>query len=263
MMGKKFYGASSAVLSPLIRRAWRIHASGTENVPLSGAAILASNHLSYLDHYTMPAVVPNRRMVYFISKAQHFDVPVQRWLFKQWGVIPLRRGEGDAEALARARDILLQGDLLCIYPEGTRSTDGKLHRGRTGVARLALETRVPVIPVAMRGTDAALPKGKNWPKFIEVDVTFGRPLVLDEFAGLQDDRKVTREVTDRIMRAIQALSGQEYLDSYAFSPDYAKRPTDAGPAEASAPPASAPTLGGEWPGDVDLPRDPPKPPGGA
>ncbi|MHB8586200.1 MAG: lysophospholipid acyltransferase family protein [Thermoplasmatota archaeon] len=262
-MGQKFYHASGVVLTPMIRRAWKIHAEGVDNVPKEGAAILASNHLSYLDHYTMPAMIPGLRMVYFISKAQHFDVPIQRWLFEQWGVIPLRRGQGDDEALARAREVLRAGNLLCIYPEGTRSTDGKLHRGRTGVARLALEIGVPVIPVGMIGSDIALPKGKNWPKFSPIEVRFGAPMKFTEFAGMQDDRKVTREVTDRIMRAIGALTGQSYVDTYAFSPDYAKgeraatasaAPSAPGPSEGSPVPATGsephPVLGGEWPGDT-------------
>jgi 1-acyl-sn-glycerol-3-phosphate acyltransferase len=197
---------------------WRIHATGLHHVPEHGAAILASNHLSYSDHYFLPAVVP--RQIYFISKAQHFDVPVQRWLFEQWGVIPLRRGEGDNEAMERSLRLLHEGKLFGIYPEGTRSTDGKLHKGRTGVARLALQARVPVVPVGMIGTDKVLPKGKNVPKLHKVTIHVGAPLLFTEFYGMEGDRKVTREVTDRIMRAIRDLSGQEYVDEYVQNPEY-------------------------------------------
>ena len=219
-MGEGFYRFSQAVLSPPIRGAFRVTAEGREHVPKSGGVILASNHLSYIDHYVTGAVLD--RQVFFISKAQHFDVPVQRWLFKQWGVIPLKRGEGDNEAMARSLQILQEGKLFGIYPEGTRSTDGKLHRGRTGVARLALQARVPVIPVGMIGTDKILPKGKNVPKLKKVSVHIGAPMHFEQFYGMENDRKVTREITDRIMHAIRDLSGQEYVDSYTQNPEYNK-----------------------------------------
>lgn len=217
-MGERFYEFSRMTLSPLFRGLWRIHATGLHHVPRKGPAILASNHLSYTDHYFLPAVVP--RQIFFISKAQHFDVPVQRWLFEQWGVIPLKRGEGDNEAFARSLQILGEGKLFGIYPEGTRSTDGKLHKGRTGVARLALQARVPVIPVGMIGTDKVLPKGKSLPKLHKVTVHIGAPMDLSPFYGMEGDRKVTRDITDRIMLAIRDLSGQEYVPDYQQNPEY-------------------------------------------
>ena len=219
-MGERFYKASQYTIAPLLRGVWRIHATGVHHVPQQGGAILASNHLSYTDHYFLPAVVP--RQIFFISKAQHFDVPVQRWLFEQWGVIPLKRGEGDNEAMARSLQMLADGKLFGIYPEGTRSVDGKLHKGRTGVARLALMAKVPVIPVGMIGTDKVLPKGKNVPKLKKVSIHIGAPMHFDEFYGMENDRKVTREITDRIMHAIRDLSGQEYVDSYTQNPEYNK-----------------------------------------
>ena len=220
-MGERFYKASYHTVGPLLRGLWRVHATGVHHVPEKGPAILASNHLSYTDHYFLPAVVP--RQIFFISKAQHFDVPVQRWLFEQWGVIPLRRGEGDSEAFARSLQILSEGKLFGIYPEGTRSMDGKLHKGRTGVARLALMAKVPVLPVGMVGTDKVLPKGKKMPSMHKVTVHIGAPMTFEAFYGQENDRKATREITDRIMMAIRDLSGQEYVDEYMSNPEYQAR----------------------------------------
>ena len=217
-MGERFYKASHVTIGPLLRGLWRVKATGLENVPRTGPAIFASNHLSYTDHYFLPAVVP--RQIFFISKAQHFDVPVQRWLFEQWGVIPLKRGEGDNEAFSRSLQLLSEGKLFGIYPEGTRSTDGKLHKGRTGVARLALQARVPIIPVGMVGTDKVLPKGKNVPTLHKVEVHIGKPLDFSRHIGMENDRKVTRDITDQVMRAIRDLSGQEYVHEYMQNPEY-------------------------------------------
>lgn len=217
-MGERFYKASQYTIAPVLRGLWRIHATGLHHIPASGPAILASNHLSYSDHYFFPAVVP--RQIFFISKAQHFDVPVQRWLFEQWGVIPLKRGEGDNEAMERSLQVLREGKLFGIYPEGTRSTDGKLHKGRTGVARLALLAKVPVIPVGMIGTDEVLPKGKSIPKLKKVKIHIGAPMTFEQYYGMENDRKVCREITDRIMLAIKDLSGQEYVPEYMQNPEY-------------------------------------------
>lgn len=221
-MGERFYRASYHTIGPILRGLWRIHATGVHHIPEQGPAIIASNHLSYTDHYFLPSVVP--RQIYFISKAQHFDVPVQRWLFEQWGVIPLKRGDGDREAMARSLQILEQGRLFGIYPEGTRSMDGKLHKGHTGVARLALMSKVPVIPVGMIGTDKVLPKGKHMPKFQKVTIHIGAPMRFDEYHGMENDRKACREITDRVMHAIRDLSGQEYVDEYVRNPEY--KPAD-------------------------------------
>ncbi|HUR68358.1 MAG TPA: lysophospholipid acyltransferase family protein [Candidatus Thermoplasmatota archaeon] len=217
-MGERFYKASQYTIAPLLRGIWRVHATGLHHIPKTGGAILASNHLSYSDHYFLPSVVP--RQIFFISKAQHFDVPVQRWLFEQWGVIPLKRGEGDNEAFTRSLQILSEGKLFGIYPEGTRSTDGKLHKGRTGVARLALMAKVPVIPVGMIGTDQVLPKGSNIPKLKKVQVNLGAPIYLEPYYGMENDRKACRDITDRIMHAIRDLSGQDYVDAYQTNPEY-------------------------------------------
>lgn len=220
-MGEAFYRASHVVLGPLIRGLWRVSYDGLENIPPEGPAILASNHLSFMDHFLLPAGF--KRPLYFISKAEHFDSPVKKVFFDAWNVIPLRRGQSDQEAMDRARDVLREGRLFCIYPEGTRSVDRKLHRGRTGVARLALELAVPVVPVAMIDTDLILPKGKSVPSFHKGGVRIGRPLRFPEHEGMQGDRKATRDVTDRIMRAIGALSGQEYVDDYTKNPEYSAK----------------------------------------
>jgi 1-acyl-sn-glycerol-3-phosphate acyltransferase len=227
-MGERFYKACQYTIAPALRGLWRVHATGVHHIPAKGPAILASNHLSYSDHYFLPAVVP--RQIYFISKAQHFDVPVQRWFFEQVGVIPLRRGEGDNEAFTRSLQVLGEGNLFGIYPEGTRSTDGKLHKGRTGVARLALMAKVPVIPVGMVGTDKVLPKGKNMPKLHKVTIHIGAPMDFSQFYGMENDRKVCRDITDRIMHAIRDLSGQEYVHEYMQNPEYKPKEGESAPA---------------------------------
>lgn len=227
-----FYLASYAVLSPLIRATWRVRRRGVEHVPRSGPVILASNHLSFLDHFVTGAAV--RRQLFFISKVEHFESPVKRWFFRRWGVIPLKRGSGDEEAWNRSVEVLQRGEAFIIYPEGTRSLDGKLHRGRTGVARLALQTQAPVVPVACLGTFEALPKGKSMPRFNRVEVRFGPPLDFGHYAGRDGDPATCRRVTDAVMREIAALSGQEYVDEYQFNPEYATKEAqgEAKPAEA-------------------------------
>lgn len=215
-MGEGFYKASKLVIAPVLRGTWRFKVTGRENFP-EGGAIVASNHLSYLDSYFIPAVAP--KQVFFVSKAEHFDNRFQRWFFEQWGVIPLNRGAGDNEAFDRSLQVLREGKYLGLHPEGTRSVDGKLHRGRTGVARLALKARVPVVPVGIVGTDKILPKGKSVPSLIpRCEIHVGEPLTFEEFYGEEDDRKVTRELTDRVMMAIKDLSGQEYVDVYTQNP---------------------------------------------
>jgi 1-acyl-sn-glycerol-3-phosphate acyltransferase len=178
---------------------------------------LASNHLSFLDHFILGATT--RRQIFYISKAQHFDKPVRRFFFTRWGVIPLQRGEGDKEAFQRSVDVLKAGHLYAIYPEGTRSLDGKLHKGHTGVARLHLLTGAPVIPVAMKGTFAALPKGKSVPKLKKCGVTYGKPLDFTKFKDQVDDRATLKRITHEIMMAIRDISGQEYVDEYQYNPE--------------------------------------------
>jgi 1-acyl-sn-glycerol-3-phosphate acyltransferase len=207
-------------LGPLLKLVFRPHTEGAENVPDEGAAILASNHLSYADWLFMPLTLPRR--VTFVAKAEYFTTPgIKGWFQKKFfsgaGQVPIDRSSGDAAAgaLSSAKRILSAGELFGIYPEGTRSHDGKLYRGKTGVARLALETGVPVIPIAVLGTDSIAPPGKKFGSFTRPVVRFGKPLDFSRYEGLEKDRFILRSITDEIMYEIMRLSGQEYVDIYA------------------------------------------------
>ncbi|MBE7323266.1 1-acyl-sn-glycerol-3-phosphate acyltransferase [Nocardioides sp. Y6] len=207
-------------LGPFLRVIFRPHAQGVEHVPAEGPAILACNHLSYADWLFMPLTLPRR--VTFVAKAEYFTSPgikgfFQKMFFSGVGQVPIDRASGSAAAgaMASAAKILGQGDLFGIFPEGTRSHDGKLYRGKTGVARLALSTGVPVIPVAVVGTDVVAPPGKTFGSFTRPHVRFGKPLDFSRYAGMENDRYVLRSVTDEIMYEIMRLSGQEYVDMYA------------------------------------------------
>jgi 1-acyl-sn-glycerol-3-phosphate acyltransferase len=207
-------------LGPLLRLVFRPHAEGAENVPAEGPAILASNHLSYADWLFMPLTLARR--VTFVAKAEYFNGRgIKGWLQKSFfsgsGQVPIDRSSGSAAegALVSAKRTLSKGELFGIYPEGTRSHDGKLYRGKTGVARLALETGVPVIPVAVIGTDVVAPPGKKFGSFTRPVVRFGKPLDFSRYEGLENDRYVLRSITDEIMYEIMQLSGQEYVDMYA------------------------------------------------
>ncbi|MES2154755.1 MAG: lysophospholipid acyltransferase family protein [bacterium] len=202
---------------PVVRLGLRVRVKGRRHIPKKGAAILASNHLSALDHVVLP--MATRRTIINISKAEHFSKPVKAWFFRQWGIIKLQRGSGDQGAIEAAKQAIREGNLFCIYPEGTRSRDGKLHKGHTGVARLALELRVPVIPVAMKGTYEAKPKGGKLKLFSRTAAVVGAPLDFSADWGKQDDKEVCRRVTDEIMLAIQGLSGQEYVPEYQHNPE--------------------------------------------
>lgn len=207
-------------LGPWLRLVFRPQTYGAENVPDEGPAILASNHLSYADWLFMPLTLPRR--VTFVAKAEYFTTPgikgyFQRLFFSGSGQVPIdRSGASAAEgALTAAKRILADGDLFGIYPEGTRSHDGKLYRGKTGVARLALESGVPVIPVAVVGTDVVAPPGKKFGRLVRPVVRFGRPLDFSRYEGMENDRYILRSITDEIMYEIMRLSEQEYVDMYA------------------------------------------------
>lgn len=217
MLSQAFYKTSWLAITPVVRVLFRSKYEGLEHVPKKGPAILASNHLSFLDHFILGAGVP--RQIFFISKSQHFDDPIRRHVFSSWGVIPLKRGEGDRDAFDRSLQALRAGHLFAIYPEGTRSLDGKLHKGHTGVARLHLLSGAPVVPVAMWGTFQAMPKGATVPKLVPCGAKFGRPLAFPEHQGRGDDRDALRDITGRIMFAIRDLSGQEYVDEYQQNPE--------------------------------------------
>ena len=207
-------------LGPLLRAVFRPRVEGAQHVPAEGPAILASNHLSYADWLFMPLTLPRR--VTFVAKAEYFTgTGIKGWLQKTFfsgsGQVPIDRSGADAAAgaLLSAKRVLGDGGLFGIYPEGTRSHDGKLYRGKTGVARLALETKVPVIPVAVVGTDVVAPPGKKFGSFTRPVVRFGKPLDFSRYEGMENDRYILRSITDEIMYEIMRLSGQEYVDLYA------------------------------------------------
>lgn len=216
-----FYWVVKAILAPLLRLVFRPWAEGTENVPRDGAAIVASNHLSFSDHFFGPLPLP--RKVTFLAKAEYFTGRglkglVSKAFFRGLGQIPVDRtgGEASDRALRTGLRVLAAGRLLGIYPEGTRTPDGRLYRGKTGVARLALESGAPVIPCAMIGTFELQPPGTIIPRFrIRPGVKYGKPLDFSRYAGLESDRLVLRAVTDEIMYELMNLSGQEYVDEYA------------------------------------------------
>jgi 1-acyl-sn-glycerol-3-phosphate acyltransferase len=216
-----FYWVVKAIIGPLLRLVFRPWAQGTENVPREGPAILASNHLSFSDHFFAPLPLP--RKVVFLAKSEYFTGRgikglISRAFFSGVGQIPLDRtgGEASERALRTGLRVLASGQLLGIYPEGTRTPDGRLFRGKTGVARLALEAKVPVIPTAMVGGFEFQPPGKLAPRLaVRPGVRFGRPLDFSRYYGLEQDRMVLRAVTDEIMYELMNLSGQEYVDEYA------------------------------------------------
>jgi 1-acyl-sn-glycerol-3-phosphate acyltransferase len=216
-----FYWLLKRVLvGPLLHLVFRPVVEGLERVPRTGPAILASNHLSFSDSIFLPLVVPRR--VTFLAKIDYFEGRgvkgrLTAAFFRGAGQLPVDRSGGRAgeAALRTGLEVLHSGELLGIYPEGTRSPDGRLYRGKTGVARLALEARVPVIPVAMIDTDKAQPPGQVVPNVRQVGVRFGEPLDFSRYYGLEGDRFVLRSVTDEIMYALMQLSAQEYVDVYA------------------------------------------------
>ncbi|MCW2857226.1 MAG: 1-acyl-sn-glycerol-3-phosphate acyltransferase [Marmoricola sp.] len=236
-------------IGPLLRVVYRPHTEGEENIPTDGPAILASNHLSYADWLFMPLTVP--RKITFAAKAEYFTSPgikgwFQKLFFSGAGQVPIdRSGASAAEgALVTAKRVLADGDLFGIYPEGTRSHDGRLYRGKTGVARLALETGVPVIPVAVVGTDVVAPPGKKFGSITRPVVRFGKPLDFERYEGLENDRYILRSITDEIMYEIMRLSGQEYVDMYANRAKEEQKKADAdarAAAKAAAEPAAAST----------------------
>lgn len=217
-----YWLVKNLVLGPLLMRVFRPWVKGMENVPASGAAILASNHLSFVDSIFLPLVL--KRPVTFLAKAEYFNGKgFKGWLVRQFfiatGQIPIDRSGGKAseDSLNTGLRVLSEGKLLGIYPEGTRSPDAKLYRGRTGIARMVLEAKVPIIPVAMIDTDKVMPIGSKLPSVKRVGVLFGQPLDFSRFDGYENDRFVLRAITDEIMVEIHNLSGQEYSDEYASS----------------------------------------------
>ncbi len=213
-----FYRAGHLVLKPLTHALWRPRVTGTEHVPTSGGVILASNHFSFIDSFTIPLAAP--RQVHFLAKDDYWmgSGPVavaRRGFLSSMGAIPVDRRSSRAaqESLDAALEVLRAGEAFGIYPEGTRSRDGRLYRGRTGVAWLALTAGVPVLPVGLIGTENIQPVGARFPKLAKVTVRFGEPIGIERFAGMPAG-KARRLLTDEVMDAIAALSGQERAPGY-------------------------------------------------
>ncbi len=250
-----YWFMKQVMVGPLLRLLFRPWTRGVDRVPPSGPAILASNHLAVIDSFVLPLVL--NRKVQFLGKSDYFTGRgikgrVTAGFMRGVGTIPVDRAGGKASeaALQTGLRVLQEGDLFGIYPEGTRSPDGRLYRGKTGVARLALESGAPVIPVAMVGTDVAQPLGKVIPKPMRIGVVMGEPLDFSRYRGMENDRFILRSVTDEIMYAIMSLSGQEYVDIYAAT---AKARLAAGH-EKAADGGGAP--GGRQAPDVEAPQAP-------
>jgi 1-acyl-sn-glycerol-3-phosphate acyltransferase len=214
------YRVSRAVAGPLLRLLWRPEITGTEHIPATGGAIIASNHLSILDSVFLPLML--ERPVTFAAKSEYFTgtrlsdrfaaayMRATKQLSVDRGVA--RSAQGTLEAALR---LLQAGELFGIYPEGTRSPDGKLYRGRTGVGWLALASGVPVIPVAMIGSDRVLPPGHTVPRLHRIGIRVGQPLTFESYRDARPAAQARRAITDEVMKAIQDLSGQEYVATYA------------------------------------------------
>ena len=215
------YWVVKVILTPILGALFRPWVEGEEHLPTEGAAILASNHLSFSDSIFLP--LRSTRRITFLAKADYFTGTgikgrLSKAFFASVGQVPIDRSGGAASeaALRTAKRILADGCLLGLYPEGTRSPDGRLYRGKTGVARMALEAGVPVIPVAMVNTDVVQPTGKKIPVLGgRVGIRIGKPLDFSRYEGMEDDRFVLRSITDEIMYELMLLSGQEYVDTYA------------------------------------------------
>ncbi|MFD4324317.1 lysophospholipid acyltransferase family protein [Nocardioides sp. NPDC058538] len=217
------YRVLHAVVPPLLRAVWRPTVTGAENVPRTGGVLLASNHLSFADSIVIPSVSP--RPVHFLAKSDYFTGTglkgaAQRAWFEGLGMLPVDRDDPQAAlgSLEVALEVLNKGEAFGIYPEGTRSRDGRLYRGRTGVAHLALTAGVPVVPVGLRGTAELQPVGSSLPRLAKVTVEFGQPIqVAGRFDGVPLG-KARRALTDEVMQAIAALSGQDVAGVYNERP---------------------------------------------
>jgi len=223
----QLYTVAKAVLRPIFWFAWRIIGEGTDNVPERGPAIMCPNHVSFIDSLFVPSVLPRR--ITYVGKAEYLDSWKTKYLLPALGMIPIDRTGGDAAsaALDAAARILERGELFGIYPEGTRSRDGKLHRGHTGAARLALRTGAPLVPVGMVGTDRIQPCDAKMPRLFETAVVrIGKPIDVSRYADRANDRLLLRQITDEVMYEIRDLSGQEYVDTYATkTPDIPRETT--------------------------------------
>jgi 1-acyl-sn-glycerol-3-phosphate acyltransferase len=214
------YQVSRALAGPFLRMLWRPEITGGEHIPRTGGAIIASNHLSIVDSVFLPLMLD--RPLTFAAKSEYFTGKRPAQLFAGAYLRATRQLAVDRDTARAAQDmldaalgLLKAGDLFGIYPEGTRSPDGRLYRGRTGVGWLALASQVPVIPVAMLGTDRVLPPGHTVPGLHKVGIRVGKPMTFEAYQGKGSAAQARRAITDDVMKAIQALSGQEYAPMYA------------------------------------------------
>ena len=217
-----YWFMKNLIVGPILRTAFRPWVTGHEHIPKTGGVILASNHLSFIDSVFLPLLID--RQISFLAKSDYYTgTGFKGWIIKTFmksaGMLPIDRSGGKASeaSLQTGLGVLERGEVLGIYPEGTRSPDAKLYRGRTGVARMILEGNVPVIPVAMIDTEKVMPIGKRLPKVRRIGMVIGEPLDFSRFHGMEGDRFILRSITDEIMYELSRLSGQEYLDVYATS----------------------------------------------
>ncbi len=213
---QKMQKLAVSVMRPVFKACWRINVVGLDNIPADGPAILAPNHSSVIDSFFLPAVLP--RCITFVGKAEYLDDWKTRRLFPALGMIPIDRSGGDSSqrALDAAADLLECGQLFGIYPEGTRSRTGFLHRGHTGAARLAVRTGAPIIPVGILGTRRIQPPDASCPKpFLPAEIKFGHPIRAAGSKHVSDTRLRLRQMTDELMFEIRALTGQDYVNTYA------------------------------------------------
>ena len=217
-----YWFMKNLIAGPILKTVFRPWVTGSENIPKTGGVILASNHLSFIDSVFLPLLIDRR--ITFLAKSDYFTSRGPKgWFIKNFlkgtGMLPIDRSGGKASeaSLNTGLRVLAAGEVLGIYPEGTRSPDGKMYRGRTGVARMVLEGHVPVVPIAMIDTEKVMPIGQKIPKVRRIGVIIGEPIDFSRFEGLESDRFILRSVTDEIMYELSKLSGQEYVDVYASS----------------------------------------------
>lgn len=214
--GRACYKFLQLTLDPYLRAAYRFEVQGAERFPAEGPVIVVANHLSFMDSFWIPLCTPRR--VVFLAKAEYFESWKTAWFFRGMGMIPVKRGvRHQAEAALQAGLEHLEGaGVLGMYPEGTRSPDGKLHRGRTGVARLALRSGAPIVPVGLIGSREVMPKDARLPRLRgNITARVGSPMTFEKYRGREQDRGALRAMTDEIMFEIMSLSGQSYVDEYA------------------------------------------------
>jgi len=215
----KLQEQSRRLLGPLARRLWHIHTSGFERLPEHGPAILCPNHISFLDSAFLMLSV--RRNISFVGKAEYLDSWKTKYLFPAMGMIPIDRSGGDKSkgALDAAATVLDRGELFGIFPEGTRSRNGQLHKGRTGAARLATQLGCPLYPVGIVGTDKIQPPDAKAPKLLQsCSITIGRPVRPERYAGRGEPHLAWRSMIDEVMFEIREITGQEYVNRYAGEP---------------------------------------------